>query len=82
LVHGIESWKYGDSLKFLSLTRLDKRRIRSDLVETFKILNGFYNIAFYICVTHPQHDKYSSAAECYPPNHQLNTNSRTCTANV
>jgi len=23
---------------------LDKRRIRSDLVETFKILNGFYNI--------------------------------------
>ena len=25
-------------------TRLDKRRIRSDLVETFKILIGFYNI--------------------------------------
>jgi len=31
-------------LKFLGLTRLDKRRIRSDLVETLKILNGFYNI--------------------------------------
>jgi len=28
----------------LSDERLDKRRIRSDLVETFKILNGFYNI--------------------------------------
>ena len=28
----------------MGLTRLDKRRIRSDLVETFKILNGFYNI--------------------------------------
>jgi len=44
LVHGIENWKYDDRLKFLGLTRLDKRRIRSDLVKTFKILNGFYNI--------------------------------------
>ena len=44
LVHGIENWKYDDRLKFLGLTRLDKRRIRSDLVETLKILNGFYNI--------------------------------------
>ena len=44
LVHDIENWKYDDRLKFLRLTRLDKRRIRSDLVETFKILNGFYNI--------------------------------------
>ena len=45
LVHGIENWKYDDRLKFLGLTRLDKRRIRSDLVETFKILNGYYNIS-------------------------------------
>ena len=44
LVHDIENWKYDDRLKFLGLTRLDKRRIRSDLVEAFKILNGFYNI--------------------------------------
>ena len=44
MVHGIENWKYDDKLKLLGLTRLDKRRIRSDLVETFKILNGFYNI--------------------------------------
>jgi len=44
LVHDIENWKYDDRLKFLGLTSLDKRRIRSDLVETFKILNGFYNI--------------------------------------
>ena len=26
------------------MRRLDKRRIRSDLVETLKILNGYYNI--------------------------------------
>ena len=43
-VYGIENWKYDERLKFLVLTRLDKRRIRSDLVETFKILNGFHNI--------------------------------------
>ena len=44
LVHGIENWKYDDRLKFLSLTKLDKRTLKSNLVETFKILNGFYNI--------------------------------------
>jgi len=32
-----------DRLKFLHLSRLDKEE-RSNLVETFKILNGFYNI--------------------------------------
>jgi len=41
LVHGIENWKYDDRLKLLALTRLDKRREKSNLVETFKILNGF-----------------------------------------
>jgi len=44
LVHGTENWKYDDRLKFLGLTELDKRKIRSDLLETFTILNGFYNI--------------------------------------
>ena len=41
---GHRKMTYYDRLKFLGLTRLDKRRIRSDLVETFKILNGYYNI--------------------------------------
>ena len=33
-------------LKELALTRLDKRRLRSDLglIETFKIINGNYDI--------------------------------------
>jgi len=47
LVHGIENWKYDDRLKFLGLSRLDKRRIRSDLVETFEIRNGFYKGLFF-----------------------------------
>jgi len=36
--------KIGNMTTDLVPTMLDKRRIRSDLVETFKILNGFYNI--------------------------------------
>ena len=35
---------YDDRLKELGLTRLDKRRLRSDLIETFKIINGNYDI--------------------------------------
>ena len=30
--------------KYLGLTRLDNRRVRSDLIETFKIINGIYNV--------------------------------------
>jgi len=44
LVQGIENWKYDERLKYLGLTRLEKRRIRSDLIECFKITNGMYNI--------------------------------------
>ena len=44
LVQGIGAWKHDDRLLYLGLSRLDKRRARSDLVETFKIINGVYNI--------------------------------------
>jgi len=44
LVHGLENLTYDDRLKELGLTRLDKRRLRSDLIETFKIINGNYDI--------------------------------------
>jgi len=44
LVHGLENLTYDDRLKELGLTRLDKRRLRNDLIETFKIINGNYDI--------------------------------------
>ena len=44
LVQGIGAWKYDDRLQYLGLSRLDKRRARSDVVETFKIINGVYDI--------------------------------------
>ena len=33
-----------DRLKNLALTSLENRRIRSDLIEMYKIINGYYNI--------------------------------------
>ena len=44
LVEGIENWQYDDRLKYLGLTRLVTRRVRSDLIETFKIMKGMYDI--------------------------------------
>ena len=44
LVHGIADFKYDDRLKRLRLVRLLNRRLRSDLIETYKILNGNYCI--------------------------------------
>ena len=32
-------------LKYLGLTCLDTRRVRSDLIETFKIMNGLYDVS-------------------------------------
>jgi len=44
MVSGMKSLCYPDRLKNLGLTSLENRRIRSDLIETYKIINGYYNI--------------------------------------
>jgi len=44
LVQGMEGLQYDDRLKRLNLMRLETRRFRSDLIETFKIVNGKYSI--------------------------------------
>ena len=40
----MENLHYEERLKRLSLMRLDRRRVRSDLLETFKIINGYYDL--------------------------------------
>ena len=40
----MKSFCYADRLKNLELMSLENRRIRSDLIETYKIINGYYNI--------------------------------------
>jgi len=44
LVKGRENLHYKDRLKHLGLIHLDRRRNRGDLIETFKIISGMYDI--------------------------------------
>ena len=44
LVPGLVDLTYLDRLEKLKLTNLHERRIRGDMIEVFKILNGFENI--------------------------------------
>ena len=44
LVESVKDLHYDERLNALGLMRLDKRKDRSDLIETFKILNGNYRV--------------------------------------
>ena len=46
LVWGMANLHYEERLKKLGLVRLDRRRVRSDLLETFKIINGYYDLTY------------------------------------
>ena len=44
IVTGMKELNYNDRLKQLGLLRLEGRRMRSDLIETFRIVNRKYDI--------------------------------------
>jgi len=44
LVDGMRDLHYEERLTRLNLMKLENRRHGSDLLETFKIINGYYNI--------------------------------------
>jgi len=44
LIYNVALLSYENQLKRLGLTRLDRRRDRSDLVEAYKITNSVYNV--------------------------------------
>ena len=46
MVKGLHKVKYEDRLKALKLFPLKYRRLRGDMIEVFKILNGFDRIDF------------------------------------
>ena len=48
LITGMQNLSYDDRVKRLGLMRLNTRRLRSDLVETFEIVNGKYYTFRYI----------------------------------
>jgi len=44
VVTGMKELNYNDRLKQMGLRRLEGRRMRSDLIETFKIVNRKYHV--------------------------------------
>jgi len=44
LVEGVRNLHYEERIKKLNLMPLEIRRHRSDLIETFKIINGCYKL--------------------------------------
>ena len=44
MIDGFEDKDYNDRLNELGLTTLETRRKRGDLIEAFKIINGFENV--------------------------------------
>ncbi|CAH2086205.1 unnamed protein product [Euphydryas editha] len=44
MVTGLSKLQYEQRLKCLELTTLDARRQRGDLIETYKVLTGYYNV--------------------------------------
>ena len=44
MVYELKDLSYEDRLEYLGLTTLEKRRIRGDLIQVFKIFNGFEKV--------------------------------------
>ena len=44
MIQGMQHWKYDDRLNYLGLMRLERRRVRSDLIETFTITKRMYDV--------------------------------------
>jgi len=48
LVIGMQGLQYNEKLKQLGLMQLERQRVRSDLIETFKTINGEYDLNRYL----------------------------------
>jgi len=44
MIHRIQHWKYDDRLNYLILMHLERRKVTSDLIETFKIMKAIYDV--------------------------------------
>ena len=59
LINDIGTHSYGDRLESLKLTTLTERRMRGDLIETFKIVRGFVTGARTPNDRCPSNDRFS-----------------------
>ena len=68
LVPGLETLSYEERLQVCNLTTLEQRRERGNMIQVFKMLNGYINIdnERFFCFTSLQHDFQTRAVsnEC------------------
>jgi len=57
LVKNVEHLHYNDRLEHLGLMFLHTRRIRSDFIDIYKIINGIYNVKTELFFDHDQSDR-------------------------
>jgi len=64
LVPGIGHMNYDDRLKMCNLTMLEDRRRRGDLIQLFKLLNGYssMNVEHLFCYTSQRHNVHTRSA--------------------
>ena len=48
MVYGCKDFNYKDRLFLLELPSLEERRVRGDLIETFKLLKGIAELDYHI----------------------------------
>jgi len=75
LINGLKHVPYEDRLKRIGLTTLEKRRVRGDLIETYKILTGKENVdsgKFFI-LNHGCHNLRGHRFKLYKSRSRLNT---------
>ena len=75
LVNGLKHVPYEDRLKRIGLTTLEKRRVRGDLIETYKILTGKENVDSYkfFILNHGCHNLRGHRFKLYKSRSRLNT---------
>ena len=66
LVPSLRVLNYEQRLQVLNITSLETRRIRGDLIQTFKIINGFDNITWNTPnVFNPRLDVHYTRGHCF-----------------
>jgi len=73
LIKGMENLQYEERLRHLGLMSLDTRRIRGDLIEVFKILNGGYRIDSDIFFTYDTGDRRGHSKKLFKRRSRLDS---------
>jgi len=71
LIDDVRSLHYEEHIKKLNLMTLEKRRHRSDLIETFKIINDYYNLKSDLFFTYDEGQRRGHSKKLYKKRSRL-----------